>query len=273
MRTESPPGAARPAVAMAPFPQIEALPPLPPAPGAQPISRRRLRAALIGQGIGALGALILLASLFVGGWYHVRRIDVTLGGRQVDDSYIGTALEAYTNHYSLSIWAFLKRGYAIPAVVAALLAAAAALLIVGRRRRSVIALGLPFAIATAAFIVVDLRRFPATMAAMASDSPGFPSDIRLQGLRPGLMMLVAFGGLSLQIGGALLAFFCLPRVRRARRASAAQREPEGEEQPVDELQPRGPGEYAVQGAAALPAQAAEQRRHEGQGEIREQRPG
>lgn len=258
---------------MVPFPQVEALPPLPPAPGAQPVSRRRRRAAVIGQAISAVGAIILLASLFVGGWYHVRHIDVTLGGRQVNDSYVGTALEAYTNHYSLAIWAFLKRGYAIPAVIAALLAAAATLLIVGGRRRSLVALGLPFAAATVAFIIVDLRRFPATMAAMASDSPGFPSDIRLHGLRPGIMMLLAFGGLSLQIGGALLALFCLPRVRRARRVSRAQRKPEREEQPVHELQPRGAGEYAVQGAALPSAQAAEQWWHEGQGEQREQHPG
>jgi hypothetical protein len=135
------------------------------------------------------------------------------------------------------------------------------------------ALGLPFAIATAAWIVADLRHFPATMAAIASDSPGLPSDVRLHGLRPGPMMIVAFGGLALQIGGALLAFFCLPRVRHLRRASPAEREPEREEQPVDELQPRGPGEYAVQGASALPAQVVEQRWDEGQGEQREQHPG
>lgn len=272
MTAESPWEAAHPAVEMIPFPQVETLPPLPPAPGAQPVSRRRLRAAFIGQAVGAIGAMLLLGSLFIGGWYHVRHIDVMLGGRQVDDSYIGTALEAYTNHYSLSIWAFLKRGYTIPIVLFALIAVGMTLLVVGRRRRSLAALGLPFAIATAVFIVMDLRRFPATMAAMARDSPGFPSDIRLQALRPGLMMLAAFGGLFLQIGGALLAFFCLPRVRRARRLSRAEREPEREEQPVHKLQPRGTGEYAVQGAAPLSPQAAEQRRQERQREQHEQRP-
>ncbi len=258
MKTESLPETAHPAIAMVPFPQIESLPPLPPAPGMQPASRRRLRVALIGQALGALGALMLLTSLFIGGWYHVRHIDVTLGGRQSDDSYVGTTLEAYTNHYSLAIWAFLKRGYAVPVVVAAIAAAVMTLLVVGRRRRSLAALGMPFAIATAAWVAVDLRHFPATMAAVASDSPGLPSDIRLHGLRPGPMMSVAFGGLALQIGGALLAFFCLPRVRRVRRVSRAQSETEREEQPVDEFEPRGTGEYAVQGAAALPAQAAEE---------------
>lgn len=272
MKTESPPEAVYPAVAMVPFPQIEELPPLPPAPGAQPISRKRLRVARIGQAIAAIGALMLIGSLFVGGWYHVRHIDVTLGSRRVDDSYVGTSLEAYTNHYSVSIWAFLKRGYAIPAVMASVGAAAMTLLIVGRRRRILVVPGLPFAVAAAGFILLDLRRYPATIAATASDSPGFPSDIHLHGLRPGLMMLVAFGGLFLQIGGALLAFFCLPRVRRARRALRAQREPEREEQPVEQFEPGGTGEHAVQGATALPAQAAEQRWHEGQGEQREQHP-
>jgi hypothetical protein len=273
MKTASAPETAHPAVAMVPFPQIEALPPLPPAPGVQSVSRRRLRLALVGQALGVCGALMLLASLFIGGWYHVRHIDVTLGGRQVGDSYIGTTLEAYTNDYSLTIWAFLKRGYAIPVVVGAVAAVAVTLLIFGRGRRNLAALGLPLAIATAAWIAVDLRHFPATMTAIASDSPGLPSDVRLHGLRPGPMMIVAFGGLALQIGGALLAFFCLPRVRHVRRVSPAEREPEREEQPVDQLQPRGTGEYAIQGAATLPAQAAEQLWDEGQGEQREQHPG
>jgi hypothetical protein len=273
MKTASAPEAAHPAIAMVPFPPIEALPPLPPAPGMQPVSRRRLRAAVVGQALGVCGALMLLASLFIGGWYHVRHIDVTLGGRQMDGSYIGTTLEAYTNDYSLTIWAFLKRGYAIPIIVAAIGAIAVTLLVCGRRQRRLTALGLPFAMATVACIAADLRHFPATMAAIASDSPGFPSDIRLHGLRPGPMMCVAFGGLALQIGGTLLTFFCLPRVRRARRVSPAEREPEREEQPVDQLQPRGTGEYAVQGASALPAQTAEERWDEGQGEQGEQHPG
>jgi hypothetical protein len=273
MTTESAPETAHPAVAMVPFPQVEALPPLPPAPGTQPVSRRRLRAAAIGQTLGVCGALILLASLFIGGWYHVRHIDVTLGGRQVDDSYIGTTLEAYTNDYSLTIWAFLKRGYAIPVVIAAVAATVVTLLAFRRGRRYLSAIGLPFAAITAAWIALDLRHFPATMTAIASDSPGLPSDVRLHGLRPGPMMIVAFGGLAIQIGGALLAFFCSPRIRFPRRVSSAEREPEREEQPVDELQPRGTGEYAIQGAAVLPVQAAEQRWDEGQGEQREQRPG
>jgi hypothetical protein len=272
MKTAPAPETAHPAVAMVPFPQIEALPPLPPAPGMQPASRRQLRAALIGQALGVCGALMLLASLFIGGWYHVSHIDVTLGGRQTGDSYIGTTLEAYTNDYSLTIWAFLKRGYAIPVVVVAAAAVAVTLLTFGRGRRVLAALGLPFAIVTAVWIAVDLRHFPATMTAIASDSPGLPSDVRLHGLRPGPMMIVAFGGLALQIGGALLAFFCLPRVRRARQSSPAEGEAEREEQPVDELQPRGTGEYAVQGATTLPAQAAEQRWDEGPGEQREQHP-
>ena len=111
------------------------------------------------------------------------------------------------------------------------------------------------------------------MAAIASDSPGVPSEIRLHGLRPGPMMIVAFGGLALQIGGALLAYFCLPQVRSIRRrVLPAEREPEGEEQPIEELQPRGTGEYAIQGAPALSVQTAEQWRDEGQGEQGEQHP-
>lgn len=273
MKAAPAPDAAHPGVAMVPFPPVEALPPLPPAPGMQAVSPRRLRTAILGQALGVCGALILLTSLFIGGWYHVRTIDVTLGGRQVDNSYIGTTLESYTNDYSLTIWAFLKRGYAIPVVIAAAAATVVSLLVFGRGRRYLSAIGLPFAVITAAWIAVDLRHFPATMTAIASDSPGLPSDVRLHGLRPGPMMIVAFGGLALQIGGALLAFFCLPRVRSPRRVSLAEREPEREEQPVDELQPCGTGEYAVQGAAALPAQAAEQRWDEGQGEQRQQHPG
>ena len=273
MKIASPPDATLPTVAMAPFPQIEELPPLPPAPGMQPVSRRRLRAAFVGQAVAALGALLLLGSLFIGGWYHVRHIDVILGGRQVDDSYVGTSLEAYTNNYSLSIWAFLKRGYAAPVVGLAIGAAVMSLLIVGRRRRILVVPGLPFAIAAAAMIILDLRRYPATIAATASDSPGFPSDIHLHGLRPGLMMLIAFGGLFLQIGGVLLAFFCLPRVRRVRRVLRTQREPEREEQTVEQFETGGTSEYAVESASALPTQAAEQWRHEGQGEQREQHPG
>lgn len=273
MTIDPPPGTAHPAVEMVPFPQIEELPPLPPAPGEHPPSRWRMRAALIGQAIAAIGALTLLGSLFVGRWYHVSRIDVTLGDRQGDDSYVGDMLRAYTNSYSLTVWAFLKRGYAIPIVIVAVAAVAMTLLIVGRRRRGVVSLGLPFAIATALLILLDLRHLPATVAEMATHFPAFPSAVHVRGLRPGSTMLLALGGLTLQIGGALFSLFCLPRVRRARRVSRAQRQPEREKQPVHEFQPRGAREYAVQGAAPLPAQAAEQHGYEGQRQERQHHPG
>ncbi len=265
---------AAPTIAMVPFPQGEELPPLPPAPGEQPISGKRLRAAFIGEAIGAVGALLLLASLFVGGWYHVSRVDVTLGERQFDDSYVGHSLMRATNYYSLAIWAFLKHGDAIPVAVVAMIAVAASLLLVGRRRRAVVALGLVFAVATVVWIVIDLRQLPATMLELAKNSSvGFPSAVYPRGARPGPMMLLGLGGLTLQIGGALVAFFCLPRVRRLRRRSRAECQPEREEQPVDEFEPRGTGEYAVQGGAALPPQIADEGWRKGQREEREQYPG
>jgi hypothetical protein len=268
------PETAAPTVEMVPFPQVEALPPLPPAPGEQSLSLRRLRAAFIGQAIGAVGGLLLLTSLFVGGWYHVGRVDVTFGDRPLDDSYIGHSLTLATNYYSLAVWAFLKRGDAIPVAVVAMIAVAASLLTVGRRRRAVVALGLICALVAAAWIMVDLRHLPATVLDLAKNSSvGFPSAVHPRGTRPGPMMLLGLGGLSLQIGGAAVAFFCLPRARRARRPSRAERQPEREEQPVDQFEPRGAGEYAVQGAAPLPQQAADERWREGQGEQREQYPG
>jgi len=262
-----------PTVAMVPFPQIEELPPLPPAPGEQPVSPKRMRAAFIAQAIGAVGGLLLVASLFVGGWHHVSRVEVTLGDRPMDDSYVGDALKGYTNNYSMAVWAFLKRGDAIPVIVAAVVAAAMNLLIVGRRRRVVVALGLPCALAVIALILLDLRQVPTTVAEMATHFPAFPSGVRVHGLRPGLMMMLALGGLTVQIGGTLTAFFCLPRARRVRRASGAERQPEREEQPIDEFEPGGAREYAVQGAAPLPQQAADEQRREGQGAERQQYPG
>jgi hypothetical protein len=264
-----------PMVEMVPFPQTEALPPLPPAPGEQSVSLTRLRAAFAGQAIGAVGALLLLASLFISGWYHVSRVDVMFGDRPLDDSYIGHSLTLATNYYSLAVWAFLKRGDAIPAAVAAILTAATSLLIVGRRRRSLVALGLVLAIATVVWIGIDLRHLPATMLDLAKDSSvGPPSGVHPHGTRPGPMMFLGLGGLTLQIGGAFVAFFCLPRVRRTRRRiSRAKRQPEREEQPVHEFEPRGTGEYAIEGAAPLPQQAADERWREGQGQEDKQYPG
>jgi hypothetical protein len=262
------------AVEMVPFPQIEVLPPLPPAPGEQTISPRRLRAAFIGQAIGAVGALMLLASLFVGGWYHVSSVDVIFGDRPLNDSYVGHSLTLATNYYSLAVWAFLKRGDAIPVASVALIAVAASLLIVGRRRRSVVGLGPLFALAAVVWIFVDLRHLPATVLDLAKNSSvGFPSSAHPRGTRPGPMMFLALGGLTLQIGGALVAFSCLPRVRRMRRPSRAERQSEREEQPVDQFEPRGASEYAIEGAPALPPHAADERWHEGQGEERQQHPG
>lgn len=235
-----------PTVEMVPFPQVEELPPLPPAPGEQSVSGKRLRAALIGEAISAVGALLLLASLFVGGWYHVSRVDVTLGDRPLNDSYVGHSLTLATNYYSLAVWAFLKRGDAIPVAVVAIIAAAASLLLVGRRRRAVVALGLICAVTAVVWIVIDLRQLPATMLELAKNSSvGFPSEVHPRGARPGPMMLLGLGGLTVQIGGALVAFFCLPRLRRVRRLSRAESQPEREEQPVDEFEPRGTGQYTV----------------------------
>jgi hypothetical protein len=271
MKSAAAPETAAPTVEMVPFPQSEVLPPLPPAPGEQAISPRRLRAAFIGQAIGAVGALMLLASLFVGGWYHVSGVDVVFGDRPLDDSYIGHSLTLATNYYSLAVWAFLKRGDAIPVASVAMIAVATSLLIVGRQRRGVVGLGLLFALTTVAWIVVDLRHLPATVLDLAKNSSvGFPSSVHSRGTRPGPMMFLGLGGLTLQIGGALVAFFCLPRIRRM---SRPERQPEREEQPVDQFEPRGAGEYAIEGAPALPQHAADERWHEGQGEERKQHPG
>ncbi len=265
---------ATPTIEMVPFPPIEPLPPLPPAPGEQPVSRKRLRAAFIGEAIGAVGALLLLASLFVSGWYHVSRVDVTVGDRPLDGSYVGHSLTLATNYYSLAVWAFLKRGDAIPVAVVAIIAAATSLLLVGRRRRAVVALGLVFAVTTVVWIVIDVRQLPATLLELAKNSSvGFPSAIYPHGTRPGPMMFLGLTGLTLQIGGALVAFFCLPRVRRVHRESRSERQPECEEQPVDEFEPSGTGEYAIQGAAALPSQTSDKGWSEGQREEREQYPG
>lgn len=261
--TASPPAGIAPSVEMVPFPQVEELPPLPPAPGDQPISRRRMRAAYTGQAIAVLGALLLVTSLFIGGWDHVRHIEVTLGDRQMNDSYIGDALQEYTNSYSLAVWAFLKRGAAIPVVVTAFAAAAMSLLAVGRRQRPVVALVVPFALAAGACIALDLRQLPATITGMAAHFPAFPSAVRIQGLRPGQMMLLAIGGLTLQTAGALVSVCCLPR---APRRSRAQRQPKRKQQAVHQLQPRGAGEHAVQGTPTLAAyEAAGQWHREGQG--------
>lgn len=274
MKSVAPAETAARTVEMVPFPQIEALPPLPPAPGEQPVSPKRLRAAFAGQAIGAMGALLLLASLFIGGWYHVRRIDVIFGDRPLDDSYIGHSLTLATNYYSLAVWAFLKRGEAIPAIVTALLAAVMSLLIVGRRWRGIVGLNLLFAIIAAVWMASDLRHLSAIVFDLAkSSSVGPPAAVRLTGARPGSMMFLGLGGLTLQIGGACIAFFCLPRVRRTRRLSRAKRQPEREEQPVDQFKPGGTGEYAVEGAATLPQHAPDERWGERQGEQDQQYPG
>lgn len=274
MKSAAAPETAAPTVEMVPFPPIEPLPPLPPAPGEQPVSRKRLRAAFIGEAIGAIGALLLLASLFASGWYHVSRVDVIVGDRPLDGSYVGHSLTLATNYYSLAVWAFLKRGDTIPVAVVAMIAAVASLLLVGRRRRAVVALGLLFAVTAVVWIVIDVRRLPATLLELAKNSSvGFPSAVYPRGTRPGPMMSLGLGGLTLQIVGTTIAFFCLPRVRRVRRLSRAERQPKREEQPVDEFEPRGPGEYAVQGATPLPPQAADEGWREGQREEREHYPG
>ena len=274
MKGSTAPETATPTVEMVPFPQLEDLPPLPPAPGEQPVSPKRLRAAFIGQAIGALGALMLLASLFIGGWYHVSRIDVVFGDRPLDGSYIGQSLTQATNYYSLAIWAFLKRGDAIPIIIVAVGTVATSLLSVGGRRRGIVALGLIFALIAIVWIMIDLRQLPATVLSLAKNSSvGFPAAVHPRGTRPGPMMALGLGGLTLQASGAFVALVCLPRVRRTRRMSRAERQSKREEQPVDQFEPRGAGEYAIEGAATLPQQAADERWREGEGEEREHYPG
>jgi hypothetical protein len=258
---------------MAPFPPVETLPPLPPAPGEQPLSRARVRAAAAGQIAVAVAAVALLASVFIGGWHHVARIQTTLGDRTVDDSYVGEALTTYTNYYSLSVWAYLKRGLAIPALAVVCLAVVAGLLAAGGRRRALFGLTLVAAIAAFICIVLDMRALPATIAEMASRFPAFPSQVKMFGQRPGPMMDTAFVALFLQMNGALLALVALPRRKRHRRLRRAERQTHRQPQPIYQFQPGGPGEHAVQYAAALAPHAPDERRREGQGEPREQHPG
>ena len=266
----APPPAA-PTVEMAPFPPVDILPPLPPAPGEQPVPRYRFRTAAAGQIAIAIGAVALLVSIFIGGWHHVAAIQVKLGDRTVDDSYVGDALTTYTNYYSLSVWAYLKRGLAVPTLVVVCLAVVAGLLAAGSRRRSLLALALAAAIGAFICIVLDMRALPATISEIASHFPAFPSEVQMMGQRPGPMMITAFGALFLQINGALLALIFLPRPRRQHRLRRAQRQAQA--QPVEQFQPGGVGEHAVQYAAALAPHTLDERWYEGQGTPREQHPG
>ncbi len=262
---------------MAPFPAPpDMLPPLPPAPGEQPLPRSRLRAVIAGQIIAAFGALLLLASLFIGGWNHVRAVQVTLGDRALEDSYVGEALTTYTNSYSLAVWAYLKRGDAMLTLAAACVAVALALVVAGTRRRWPLGLAFCAAIATFILIVLDMRQLPYTVAEMATRFPANAADVQMLGQRPGWMMLLAFAGLLMQINGTLVGLLALPRGRRRWSRSGlrarAERQPNGEQQPVDEFQPRGPGEDAIEHAPALAQHAPDEGRHEGQGEPCEHRP-
>lgn len=259
---------------MAPFPPpVDALPPLPPAPGEQPLPHARARAVIVGQIIAALGAALLLAALFIGGWHRVGVVQVTLGDRTLEDSYVGEALTTYTNSYSLAVWAYLKRGLAVPALAAACGAAALALVVAGTRRRWPLLLACGAAVAAFVLIVLDMRQLPYTVAEMATRFPANAAEVRMLGQRPGPMMLLGLAGLLMQINGALVGLLLLPRGRRRARSGArAERQAEGEQQPVGEFQPRGPGEDAVQGAPALAQRAPDERWYEGQGEPREHRP-
>jgi hypothetical protein len=236
------------------------------------VPRARLRAAAVGQIVIALGAMALLLSLFIGGWHHVSSIQVTLGDRTLDDSYVGDALTTYTNYYSLAVWAYLKRGLAIPALVVVCLAVVVALLSAGGRRRPLFALTLGTAIAAFVVIVIDMRELPATISEMASRFPALPSEVRMTGQRPGPMMLLAFGGLLMQVNGALLALIFLPRPKRHRRLHRAQRQPQPQQQPVHQFQPGGTGEHTVQYAAVLTQRAPDEGWYEGQGEPRQEHP-
>jgi hypothetical protein len=258
---------------MAPFPPVDILPPLPPAPGEQPVPRSRLRTVAVGQIAIAIGAMALLVSLFVGGWHHVGVVQVQLGDRTMDDSYVGDTLTAYANYYSLAVWAYLKHGLAVPTLAVVCLAIVAGLLAAGGRRRSLLALTLVAAIGAFVCIVLDMRVFPDTISEMASRFPSFPSTVKVVGQRPGPMMLTAFGGLLLQINGALLALIFLPYPKRHRHLRRAQRQAHRQPQPVEQCQPGSAGEHAVQYAAALVPHAPDERWYEGQGEPREQHPG
>lgn len=258
---------------MAPFPPPDALPPLPPAPGDQPIPRARIRAVIAGQIIAVLGAMLLLAALFIGGWHHVRVVQVTLGDRAMEDSYVGEALTTYTNSYSLAVWAYLKRGGAVPTLAAACVAAILTLVVAGTRRRWPLMLAFGAAVAAFVLIVLDMRQLPYTVAEMATRFPGNAAEVQLRGQRPGPMMLLGLAGLLMQINGTLVGLLALPRGRRRARSRArAQRQPESKQQPVHEFQPRGPGEDAVQHAPALVQHPPGEWRHEGQREPREHHP-
>jgi hypothetical protein len=258
---------------MAPFPSVDILPPLPPAPGEQPVPRYRLRTVAAGQIAIAIGAVALLVSIFIGGWHHVAAIQTKLGDRTLDDSYVGDALTTYTNYYSLSIWAYLEGSLAVPTLAVVCLSVVAGLLAAGARRRVFFALTLAVAIGAFVCIVLDMRALPATIAEMANRFPGFPSEVRMLGQRPGPMMYTAFGALLLQINGALLALIFLPRSRRHRHLRRAQRAAQHQPQPVAQSQPGIASEPAVQYAAMHAPHASDAQWHEGQGAPREQHPG
>jgi hypothetical protein len=229
--------------------------------------------AAAGQIALAVGATALLASIFIGGWHHVSTIQVTLGDRTVDDSDVGDALTTYTNYYSLSVWAYLKRGLAVPTLAVVCLAVMFGLLAAGARRRALFALALAAAIGAFVCIVLDMRVLPATIAEMASRFPALPSAVHMVGQRPGPMMFTAFGALMLQINGALLALIFLPQSKRYRHPGRAQRKAQRQPEPVEQLQPGGASEHAIQYTPALVTHAPDEGQHEGQGEPRQQHPG
>lgn len=270
MAASRPPGTPLSPVELAPFsPRRRESLSLPPPPGALPVRAIMPHAALVGQILAAVGAALVLGSVFAAGWDHLSGITITNDSGQMNDSYTGDVLTVRTNHYSLAVWAYLRYGFAIPVLVAAVGTAAISLVGVGMRRRIFPALTLLGVLAMSGCIALDLYRLPKTLLGIASNAPVEATALHLHGVRPGPMMLIALAGLFLQVNGALLT---LRALRRARLLSATERQTERQQQPVGQFQPGSPGEYAIQHAAPLPQHPPHQRQSEWQGEPRQQHP-
>ncbi len=254
-------------------PRAEPLPPLPPPPGAVPWVVAPSQGAVVGQWVAAAGGVLLIASLFLAGWHHVERIEVTLNDYQFEDSYTGDALADFTNRYSMAVWAYLHRGLATPLVVAAVATAVCALLAAGAGRRWLPLLALSGAAATLALIALDVRQLPGTLLLMAASRYSTaPSEVNAIGVRPGAMMIVALTGIGLIVVGSLGALRAGASVRVGSTAEPPHRQPHREQHPVGEFQPRSPGEDAIEYAPALPQDAPHERAGEGQREDRQQPP-
>jgi len=243
---------------MAPFEPHAAVAPLPPPP-------RRIRfgggarLVLIGRLALALGAVLLLAAVFITGWHHCRAVRVTFATGQFDDSYYGDQLVSKVNGYSLAVWAFVNEGFAIPLLIAAMVTATLALLTagaVGARLRGGGVLVVLSALVTGACLALNLHMLPRTVADLAVRAPSgaFPSDIQPLGLGPGPMALLALVGLILLLDGGLFVWVGVPHSL----PRATDHQPEREQGTVYEFEAGRSGEHGVQGASPLPQHAAQQ---------------